>query len=259
MFFGFYLYFSLFFLGAIIGSFINCYIWRTKNNKSVWRGRSCCLHCGRQLQALENVPIVSWLVLRGQCRICKKNIPKYYFIIELVTAGLFVLVGILNNIYLDLSWLHLVRDLFFVSILITVFVYDLFYQTILPAVIWFGVIVGLIFNNFLFVFRIEYLFLSVLVGGGFFFLQYIISHGKWIGDGDIFLGVMLGIWLGWPNIILGLFLAYIIGAIFSVGLLVKDKKYWTTALPFGVFLSLGAFITLYFGDSIIRWYSSFLF
>jgi len=258
MFFEFYFYFFLFLFGGIIGSFINCYIWRTKNNKNIWHGRSCCLHCNQQLKVVENIPIFSWLFLKGKCRICKKNIPKYYFLIELSTAILFLLVGILNYVYLDFYWLYLVRDLFFVSILIIVFVYDLFYKLILSQVVWLGAIVGLVFNFFIIDFTIISLFWGVVVGGGFFLVQFLISKGRWIGGGDVRLGFMLGCWFFWPKILVVLFLAYIIGAIFSVGLLVKDKRYWQSALPFGVFLTISAFITLYFGNNIIEWYMSFL-
>lgn len=248
----------LFLLGAIVGSFLNCFMWRARHGGSVLFGRSRCIGCRKQILAIDNVPIFSFLRLRGKCRFCGIRIPAFYFFTELATALIFVLVGYLNQHYASANFWFLVRDLFYVTILILVFVYDLLYKTILSRVVWLGGIGGLIFNLFLIDFSLGNLALAVLVGFGFFFLQYAVSGGRWIGGGDVRLGAMLGVWLLWPNIILALFLAYIIGAIFSLFLILKDRKYWRSALPFGVFLTVGAFITLYFGDFLVNWYLGLL-
>jgi prepilin signal peptidase PulO-like enzyme (type II secretory pathway) len=98
------------------------------------------------------------------------------------------------------------------------------------------------------------LIIAGLVGAGFFFLQFIISRGKWIGGGDIRLGALLGFFFGWPQIAMTIFLAYIIGAIVSLILVVFGKKKMTSQIPLGPFLVIGALITLFYGQQIIGWY-----
>jgi prepilin signal peptidase PulO-like enzyme (type II secretory pathway) len=96
--------------------------------------------------------------------------------------------------------------------------------------------------------------ISALLASGFFFLQFIISKGKWIGGGDIRLGFLMGLMLGWPNILLGLFLAYILGTVISLPLVVLGRQNLKSQVPFGVFLSIATIFSLLWGDAIIGWY-----
>ena len=102
------------------------------------------------------------------------------------------------------------------------------------------------------------LFLAAIIAGGFFLLQYLISKGKWIGDGDIMLGLFMGFALGWPNILLGLLLSYLVGAACGIILVIKDRKNLKQQIPFGPFLVIGTLVTLFFGDKIVSWYLSLL-
>jgi prepilin signal peptidase PulO-like enzyme (type II secretory pathway) len=97
------------------------------------------------------------------------------------------------------------------------------------------------------------------VAGGFFLAQYLLSRGKWIGAGDIFLGVMMGIWLGWPNTLAALLIAYVLGALGGLFLLVVRKRKLTSTTPFGTYLALGTFVALFWGQAIINWYANLFF
>lgn len=251
-------YFILFGIGLATGSFINCLVWRTRNNFNIAVGRSRCVHCGRQLLWYENIPIFSYVFLKGACRICQKPIPAHYPAVEFLGGLIFVIVGWLNQNYTFFSEWRLVRDLIFVAVLAVIFLYDFFYQIILSKVVWFGAIIGIIFNIFIFHQDIYKIALGFVFGGGFFLVQYLVSRGRWIGGGDVRLGAMIGIWLGWPNIAAALFFSYIVGLIISLPLLISKNKQWDSTIPFGTFLAIGTFWALYCGDSAIEWYIGLL-
>ena len=102
------------------------------------------------------------------------------------------------------------------------------------------------------------LLIAMAIGAGFFALQFIVSKGKWIGGGDIRFGALMGALLGWPNILVGLFFAYLIGAIIGVILLISGRKKFGSQLPFGTFLALGTTIGIWWGNGIINWYMGLL-
>lgn len=249
------LYFSIFFLGLILGSYLNSWIWRTRENIRVINGRSMCPSCRRQLKGYENIPVLSYLFLGGKCRTCKAKIPKHFTFVELGTALTFVLVAWVNLNAPAFSAAHFFRDIFFSVLLIVIFVYDYLYQEILPEVIWVGAAVGLFFNIYLgYSLVLISMFIGLLIAGGFFLLQFIISKGKWIGGGDVRMGAMMGIWLGWPAVLVALFLAYITGAIGGIIMLILNKKKLNSPVPFGTYLALGTLAVLLWGDQMISWY-----
>ena len=250
---GYFLYIIIFFLGLALGSFLNSWIWRAHENFKIVNGRSMCPHCRRQLTWYENIPVLSCLFLGGKCRTCKHPIPKHFTFVEIGSALIFLLVAwkILNNPAFVMALFF--RDIIFSILLIIIFVYDWMYQEILPQVVWFGALVGLVFNIYL-----GYSLVSMLIGlsvaGGFFFLQYAVSSGKWIGGGDVRLGIMMGIWLGWPAVLVALFLSYIVGSVGSLVLLILKKKQLTSRVPFGTYLALATFITMLWGERMVGWY-----
>jgi leader peptidase (prepilin peptidase) / N-methyltransferase len=251
--FSYLIYFFVFLLGLFLGSYLNSWMWRVKEGKYQFLGRSICVHCSRALPWYENIPLISFIFLKGKCRTCHGSIPWSYFFVELCTAIIFVIVasvGINGNS----SSIEIFRNLFFSALLVVTFFYDLKYQLILPGVMWLGSIVGLFIN-------IKYLSLDpynlvfgAVIGGGFFWAQYLVSRGRWIGGGDVRLGVMMGLWLGWQNVLLAMFIGYISGAVIGVALLLLKKKEMSSAIPFGTFLSLGTFVALLWGSEIIKWY-----
>jgi len=105
---------------------------------------------------------------------------------------------------------------------------------------------------------IPFMLIGVLVGMGFFFLQYLISRGRWIGGGDIRLGLFMGVILGWPLILLALFLAYIGGALFVLPFLLLGKKQMATKVPFGAYLSIATVVTMFWGKGLVEWYIGLL-
>lgn len=251
-------YIMVFIFGLTIGSFINCLIWRYSNNVKITTGRSRCVHCGRQLRWFENIPLFSYLFLLGKCKTCKKPIPRHYLLVEFFCGVVFVLFFWTTIDILGDGWLHLWRILFMLSILVIIFATDVLYQIIWPEIVWLGAILGFIFN-FLIGKDILQMTIGFAVGGGFFLLQYLVSGGKWIGGGDVRLGAMMGVWLGWPVVLIAIFLAYITGAIFGLSLLALKKKTLSAQMAFGPFLALATLFCLQHGEQVINWYRALIF
>lgn len=251
----------LFILGLIVGSFLNVVIIRLKQKKSFCVGKSQCPLCKHKLIARDLIPVVSFLMQKGRCQYCQKKISWQYPLVELATGIIFLLVwlahvGIGQNILTNFgpSTIVLVlRGVVFSSFLVVIFVYDLKHFLILDKVSVPLIIVALIFNLFLGL-NIINLLVAAAIAGGFFLLQYLISKGRWIGGGDIRLGLAMGLMLGFPQIIIALFVAYLIGSVVSIGLLVVKKKKWGSEVPFGTFLSLATVIVLLYGDFIWQSY-----
>ena len=137
--------------------------------------------------------------------------------------------------------------------LIIIFVYDLLYYLVLDVVSIPAIVVGFI-GSLLLGLSLTNLLIGGIIGLSFFLLQFVISKGKWIGGGDLRLGLMCGFMVGWPKIFPLLVIAYISGAIISVFLLASKKKKWKDSVPFGVFLTVATIIVILFGDKIIDWY-----
>lgn len=253
----------IFILGLFIGSFLNVVIYRLHRAESFVKGFSKCLFCGHRLYPKDLVPIFSFLWLKAKCRYCKAHISWQYFSVELATALGFCLIFWRLFPSLDLQMflatltimgaLKLIFWWLIFSFLVVIFVYDLRYYLILDTVSLPAIILALLANLFLGQ-TWQSLTLGVLVGGGFFLLQFVLSRGKWIGGGDIRVGILMGAILAWPQVLTALFLAYILGGLFASVLLIMQKKHWGDKLPFGTFLTLATFITLLYGDVLVRWY-----
>jgi prepilin signal peptidase PulO-like enzyme (type II secretory pathway) len=288
-----YLFFFIFVFGLVIGSFLNALIWRMHVKKNIIE-RSCCPKCKHILGIKDLIPLFSFFWQKGKCRYCQKKISWQYPIVELVTGIFFIFVFLINfktvslGEFQNFQWIQQVhynfsvlnfqtifngfnifttnfqfsiltlRDLFFVSVLVIIFVYDLKYGFILDKVTLPAILVGLILNLILGI-TWQNLILAAGIGGGFFLVQFLISKGRWIGGGDIRMGALMGVFLGWPQILVALFFSYILGAIIGVGLIFLKKKTWKSEIPFGVFLAIGAIISLFFGEQIITSYLSFSF
>jgi len=256
-------YVGLFFvLGIIFGSFINAAIYRLYKKESIVGSRSHCVHCSYQLRVKDLIPLGSFLILRGKCRSCSQAIPKDYFLVELILGLLFAYagyrwLGIEASLSTYTALLTLVRDLFVVSVLVFLFVYDAKYY-LLPDAVTLPSIAILFVIQFILGFSLYSLLLAIVVGAGFFALQYIISKGKWIGGGDIRLGALMGVIVGWPVIVVALFLAYIIGAPVAMYLMISGKKKMSSKIPFGTFLAISTIISFWYGNQILQWYLSYL-
>lgn len=226
-------------------------------NIRVINGRSMCPHCRRQLAWYENIPVFSYLFLCGKCRTCKKPIPRHFIFVEFGTALVFVFLAWKTLYSPTVVPAVFLRDIVFSILLIIIFVYDWLYQEILPGVVWVGALAGLCFNVFL-GYNLLSMLIGLLVAGGFFLLQFIISKGKWIGGGDVRMGAMMGIWLGWPVVLIALFLSYVSGAVAGLLLIAGDKKQLGSLIPFGTYLAMGTFVVLLWGQQIMDWYMKLL-
>lgn len=247
-----------FIFGAILGSFINCLVYRLHSKKTMM-GRSFCPQCKHTLGFLDLFPLFSYFFLKAKCRYCQKKIHIEYFLVELFTGFVFALgywFYFIYNLGLENSILSLIFYLIISVFLIIIFLYDLKYYLVLDIVVWLAVIITFLFNFLI----LDYSWLNLLIAGAigslFFGLQFIISKGKWIGGGDILIGLLAGLIVGWPQIILVIFIAYILGSIIGVFLLITKQKKWSSKIPFGPFLVFSTWLVILWGEVILNWYLS---
>lgn len=253
---------NFFILGTIIGSFLNVVINRFNTGRSI-NGRSFCPNCGQKINWYDLVPIFSWLWLRGKCRNCYSKISPQYPLVEFSTATLFTL------IYLNFSFLFLVKPLIFYifylwvaiifAILVVIFVYDLKHK-IIPDLLSYifagmGLVQTLVLIPYISLFGPISFYLDLSAGLIFFipfFLLWYVSDGRWIGLGDGKLALGIGWFLGFTYGLNAIVLAFWIGAIFSLGLLLiaklkKGSKHITmkSEIPFGPFLILATILEFF--------------
>ncbi|MEA3449548.1 MAG: prepilin peptidase [Patescibacteria group bacterium] len=249
-------YIFIFILGTIIGSFINCLIYRLHEKKSMG-GRSFCPKCKHQIAWYDNIPVLSFVFLKAKCRYCKQKISWQYPVVELVTGILFLIIFILNyktSLILNTQYLILLlRNWFIIAIMTIIFLYDLKYYLILDKITLPSIMIFSAINLYLGM-NWQNLLISAIIGGSFFLIQFVVSKGRWIGGGDIRLGVLMGVILGWPMVILAIFIAYISGSVVSVGLIITGKKQWGSQVPLGIFLTTATIIVLFWGEIIWNWY-----
>lgn len=241
--------------GACVGSFLNVCIFRLPRGESlVWPG-SRCTACGRALSWFDNVPILSWIAIRGRCRTCGAPISVMYPAVEIVTAATFVFTYLLYG----LTPLGVVRAAF-ASALIVLFVTDLQHK-ILPNVITLpGIVIGFACSVFLPPGWRDSL-IGIAVGGGVLFAiaetYYRVRGQEGLGMGDVKLLAMIGAFLGWKLVILTLVLASFAGSVAGVALIASGRGSMKYALPFGTFLAIGAVFSAVWGDPIVDWYLGF--
>jgi len=245
---------AFFLLGLFVGSFLNVVIYRFKIKKSILTPRSFCPACHHNLAWYDLVPVLSFVLLFGKCRYCRKKISWQYPLVELSSGILFTF------FYLKAGDLNsaLLFNLFFVSIFVVVFVYDLKHYLILDKVIVVGATVAVIASIFLGKPDFPRAILGSLSAGGFFALLVLISRGRWMGGGDVKLGFLIGLIIGWPSVLVALFLAFLSGSIVGILLIAFKKKTLKSAVPFGTFLAVATIVVMLLGDRILDWYLSFV-
>lgn len=258
----------LFILGLIFGSFILVVVDRMRLGQQWVRGRSACEYCKHTLQTKDLVPLFSWLSTSGHCRYCKKKLSLSYPLTELLLGVIFTVsylvwpyeVSTSAEIALFITWLASL------VLLCGLFVYDLRWF-ILPnklvyPLIAVSAVFALLYTYSFGVFNLETLvsyLLSIFVAAGFFLLLYVLSQGKWIGDGDIRLGVAIGLFTGnWIASWLVIFTASLIGVLLVVPAIIRKNKKQILKLkvPFGPLLITGLYITVLYGQKIIEWYAN---
>ncbi|MEK9135255.1 MAG: prepilin peptidase [Patescibacteria group bacterium] len=240
----------IFVFGLMVGSFLNCVIYRLEQGKSFLRGRSFCPNCKHQLSWQDLIPIFSFLILGGKCRYCSQKISWQYPLVELFTGIIFLSILLTNSNIYAMAYLLLVSCFF-----IIIFVYDLKHYIIPDKVVFPAIGVALAYDLLRFdLLGRSNLLASAFGAAGFFLAIVLISRGKGMGIGDIKLAFLMGLFLGWPNIIVALFLAIFLGAIMGIGLIISGKKTLKSEVPFGPFLTIGAFSALFWGEKIINFY-----
>ncbi|MBX4187292.1 MAG: prepilin peptidase [Candidatus Doudnabacteria bacterium] len=240
----------IFIFGLMVGSFLNAVIFRLHTRESFLFERSHCPYCKHELAAKDLVPLFSFLALQGKCRYCRKPISWQYPFIELITAIIFVLLAL--NLEFGIWNLEFCYLLTVICFLIIVAVYDFKHYLILDKVVFPAFGLALLWSI------VSGQFVSGLIGAaivaGFFALQYYVSQGRWIGFGDVKLGLFLGTMLGYKMSLIMLLLAYFMGAVVGVTLIMLKQKTMGSKLPFGVFLSISAIMILLYGQQISDWY-----
>ncbi len=243
----------VFILGAVIGSFLNVCIYRIPRKKSIIRPSSACPACEKPVRFYDNIPLVSYLVLKGKCRDCGAGISFRYFLVELITAVIFTMIyrrwGLSYEFFIQI---------FFTAILIAISFIDYDFQIIPDILSIGGMVAGLIISFFRPGFRVMDAVYGVLVGGGVLFIiaygYQLITKREGMGGGDIKLLAMIGSFSGFKGVLFSLIGGSVVGTLIGIPLmLMKGKGEGTRyAIPFGPFLSICAVMYLFFGPGVIH-------
>jgi len=242
-------------LGLAVGSFLNVVIYRVPRKRPFVRGRSACPHCGTRLAWYHNIPLLSYLALRGRCAFCKEHISARYPLVESLNAAGYVYLYFALGLSLQAA-----AFAFLVSALLVIFFVDLDFQIIPDSITLTGMIIGLGASLLPGGLGIRESALGLLIGGGALYL--IALLGDWLfkkesmGGGDIKMTAMLGAFLGWQKMLLIFIASALIGLIVSVAAMtVSARLRRERVIPFGPFLALAAILALVWGGPLIRFYA----
>ncbi len=255
----------VFFLGACWGSFLNVCIYRIPEELSVVKPRSRCPVCLKMIAWYDNIPMLSWLLLRGRCRACKTGISPRYFLVELLTAVLFLLVWLRYGFaaVTPIYWLMV-----FGLVLATFIDFDHF---IIPDRVSIG---GMLLGPVLSVLAPSLhgeeawwpALLASLIGlaAGYGSLRVVGIVGTWLfkkdamGLGDVKLLGALGAFLGWQAVIFVILVSSLLGSVVGIGLIVSGRGQWSGRIPYGPYIALAAVIWALGGDAWWAWYAAWV-
>lgn len=247
-------------LGAVVGSFLNVVIWRVPRGESVVAPPSACPACGHDIRARDNVPVVSWVLLRGRCRDCGVPISVRYPLVESSTAVLFIVVALLVGFDAPEVW-TLPAFLYLTAISVALTLIDIDTKTlpnrivlpsyvVVPALLLLAAWLGDDWSSMV----------RALIGGTVlwvFYFAVVFAYPRGMGFGDVKLAGVLGLylgWVGWGALAVGAFAAFVLGGIFSVGLLLTRRAGRKTGIPFGPWMLLGAGVGLVWGEQLWQSY-----
>ena len=249
----------VFIFGLAVGSFLNVCIYRLPLKKSIIFPASHCPKCGNKIRTYDNIPILSYILLRGKCRFCKEQISIIYPAVELLSGLIFL------SLYLwhGLSW-EFASKLFLFTSLMVIFFIDLKHQLIPDVITLPGIAAGLIFSLLSKSPSFLDSLIGIISGGGLFYLVALagdkIFKKESMGGGDIKLAAMLGAFLGWQKILLVFFLASFLGALAGIIFLILSPKLRENRLiPFGPFLAIATAICIFFGNRLVELYLNLFF
>ena len=250
-----------FVLGTFVGSFLNVCIWRLPRAESLILPPSHCIYCNARIEWWENIPLFSFIALKGRCRYCNRKIPSRYFVVELLTGLIYGVLAFKYGLSLNLGiWLILV------SALVVVAFIDLEHRLILDRITYPGMAAGIVASLAIFprgpINSIFSSILGLVCGGGILLILAVATRGG-MGVGDVKLGAMVGAFLGWRLVLLALFLASFSGAIVGTILILARlpktrslKEAWRKGrqIPFGPYIALGTLIAILSGEAILNFY-----
>ncbi|MGQ0548858.1 MAG: prepilin peptidase [Armatimonadota bacterium] len=233
-------------LGAILGSFANVLIHRLPRGESIVFPGSRCPHCGSPIRPWDNLPLVSFILLRGRCRRCGATIAWRYPLVEFIMATLVLAVGLRFR-----ELVPFLSALILVFLLVVITFIDLDHQLILNRLTYPGIVIGLLMS----VPSGDVLNAALAgLGAAALILAIVVLSRGGMGGGDVKLAALMGVFLGWPSIAVALFLAFLAGGVVGLLLLALRLRGRKDAIPFGPALAAGAVAALFWGDAIARWY-----
>jgi len=243
----------LFGYGLIVGSFLNVCIYRLPRGKSIISPSSSCPNCNKPIPWYDNIPLLSYVLLRGRCRFCGSPISYIYPLVEFITAFFFSITYLWHGLSLQL-----LIDLLFICLLILFLFIDLFHQILPNSLTISGLIVGFGFSFFNKRINWWESLAGILLGGGILLgislFYYYVKKIEGMGMGDVKMMAMVGAFLGWKLGLLTIILGSFLGALIGILSIIKSKEGLMKRLPFGTFLSLAALISLFFGQQLIYYY-----
>lgn len=242
--------------GLIVGSFLNVCIYRIPRQKNIVSPPSSCVSCGKLIKPYDNIPIISFFLIRGRCRYCGEKISWRYPFIESLNTVFYLLAYHKFGFGIELIPIFLLLS----AMLVITFI-DLDFQIIPDSITLPGILIGLASSSLIFPDPFETYaitgfvngFIGFIVGGGLFFLIALLSRGG-MGGGDIKMMAMVGSFLGWKGVLMTTLIASVTGSIIGLCLILFKGKNRKTAIPFGPFLALGCIVTLFSGNFIFNWY-----
>ncbi|GAB3135348.1 MAG: prepilin peptidase [Salinibacterium sp.] len=251
-------------LGLAIGSFLNVVIWRVPRRESVNHPPSSCPICGNRIRWRENVPVLSWLLLRGECRDCGEPISWRYPAVEAGTAMLFVLVAVRFGFELP-SVAALPAFLYLTAIAVALSLIDIDTQRLPNLIVLPSYVVALVLLTIATAATGDWWMLARAAIGGValfaFYFTLVIVYPKGMGLGDVKLAGVLGLflgWLGWGELVVGAFAPFLLGGIYAVALLVTRRAGRRSGIPFGPWMLAGALLSTFFGNEIANSYLGFV-
>jgi len=239
--------------GMVVGSFLNVCICRLPEGQSVVSPPSRCPHCSHRISWYDNIPLVSYLLLRGRCRGCGARISPQYPLVELLNGVLTLLLFLRFGPTLTFAALFL-----FCSALVVITFIDLEHQIIPDEISLPGIVIGLILSFFLPGQSWLNSLLGILLGGGSLllvaYLYQLLTGKEGMGGGDIKLLAMMGAFLGWKAIPFIIFASSLVGSLVGISIMLLQKKDSKLAIPFGPYLAFGAVLYIFYGRALIQWY-----
>ena len=246
----------IFILGLIVGSFSNVCVYRIPKNGSIIFPASRCPKCSSPIKPVDNIPLLSYILLKGRCRNCGNKISTQYPIVEFLTGLIYLIICLIYGLSIQ-SLIYIILS----SALIIIAFIDLNEQIVPDVISLPGIAIGFIISFFVPYISFINSALGVLVGGGIILIIALggsaIFKKEAMGGGDVKLAAMIGAFLGWRYIIISLFLGFFLGALTGIILIMAKIKSREDVVPFGPFIVLGSFISLLWGEQIISWYIGF--